>query len=81
MTREQKLSAKLIYFSIAYGTNFSYLMIVLLMIFSNDLHSGSEIRLLLTFLIPAAFTVFFSTIILRRSLENESDVKKIGITI
>ncbi len=72
MTPEQKLAAKIIYFSIAYGTIFCYLVIVLL-ILANDLNSNYVI-ILLSFLIPAAFSIFFSTIILRKSLENESDV-------
>lgn len=74
MDPKMKNIAKIIYFSQAYATFVIYLIIIILLALTQATSFGYE-TILITFLIPSAFSLFFSTQIIKKSLENDLDVK------
>ena len=74
MDPKMKYTLKIIYFSQAYATFIIYLIIVIMLALTKATSFGYE-TVLITFLIPSAFSLFFSTQIIKKSLEYDLDSK------
>jgi hypothetical protein len=70
----KKNVSKIIYFSQAYLTFVTYLFIILILIFTQSSSFSME-TILIAFLTPSLISLFFSTQIIKKSLENDLDIK------
>ncbi|MDO9629046.1 MAG: hypothetical protein Q7I99_04015 [Acholeplasmataceae bacterium] len=75
MDPQEKFRIKLIYFALAYSTIFFYLLIISILLYSLDTEVSSQI-ILSAFLVPAAFSVLFSTIIIKKNLETTMNLTR-----
>jgi len=73
MDPKMRNTAKIIYFSQAYATFIIYLFVILMLVFSTSTNFGYQ-TILIAFLIPSAFSLFFSTQIIKKSLEHNLNV-------